>query len=465
MYAALVKHITLPFYERRRGSDLLQRMNTYKASQWLSTEALREMQFQKLSKLLKHAYDNVPLYREKFETIGAVPEDIKSFEDYAKFPTLVKKELQERLDDLTAKNADPANLLKGITSGSSGQPTIYLQERTSNRDRVAAGKRLTGIAGWDVGLRLFYLWRDSPFQIEGDKITAVDNRYVLPDTLVRRFKRRLHDRFGVVNPTLRVDPTMMTESEMADMFRRLKRFNPDVVISYVNTLYRFAQFMEDEKLSGIHPRSVIVSSESLYPHQRELMERVFGCRVYNRYGLSETGIVAIECEERNGLHINQEILHIEYQPTVSDTQEIVVTDLINHGMPILRYETGDTGVPVTGTCACGRGLERIGNLEGRVIELLPSKLGGHVNGQLFATFHWIQGVKQYQVIQDRIDAFRINIVKTGEFESRNLDPMVEVIREKFGEDAQVDVNYLDTIPFTSGGKYKLVVSKIKNQPN
>ncbi len=43
MYAALVKHITLPFYERRRGSDLLQRMKKFQASQWLSTEALREM--------------------------------------------------------------------------------------------------------------------------------------------------------------------------------------------------------------------------------------------------------------------------------------------------------------------------------------------------------------------------------------------------------------------------------------
>lgn len=463
LYASFVKNVTLPFYERRRGSDLLKRMRGFEQSQWMSTEQLRDLQFGKLRRLLDHAYHHVPLYREKFDSIGAVPEDFTSFEDFSKFPTLVKKELQERLDDLTATNADPQNLLKGITSGSSGQPTIYIQERSSNRERVAAGKRLTGIAGWDVGLRLFYLWRDSPYQIEDGKITEVDLQAGQSGSLPGRLKRAVHDRFGVVNPTLRVDPTMMTDTEMAEMFQRLRRFNPDVIVSYVNTLYRFAQYMDAEHLSGIRPRSVIVSSESLYPHQRDLMEKVFGAPVYNRYGLSETGIVAIECPERNGLHINQEILHVEYLPTVSDTQQIVVTDLVNYGMPILRYETGDTGVPVTGTCACGRGLERIGNLEGRVIELLPSKLGGHVNGQLFATFHWIEGVKQYQVIQDRIDAFRINIVRTDAYKEANIDPMVTTIKEKFGPDTQIDINYMDVIPFTSGGKYKLVVSNIKQQ--
>lgn len=459
--SAFVKHVTLPIYERRRGSDLLRRMQAYEKSQWLSAAELSALQFAKLRQLLDHAYRNVPLYREKFDAIGAVPEDFRSFDDFTKFPTLVKKELQERLNDLTARNADPQNLIEGITSGSSGQPTIYIQERSSNRERVAAGKRLTRIGGWDIGMRLFYLWRDSPFQIRDGRITAAEPSPVSGSPL-RRLRTVIHDRFGVVNPTLRVDPTMMTETEMGEMFKRLTQFNPDVIISYVNTLYRFAQFMEAENLAGIRPRSVIVSSESLYPHQRELLERVFGCRVYNRYGLSETGIVAIECAERSGLHINQEILHVEYLPTVSGKRQIVVSDLINYGMPILRYETGDTGVPVDGACACGRGLARIGNLEGRVIDLLPSKLGGHVNGQLFATFHWIEGVKQYQVIQDRIDAFRINIVRSGAFRESNLDPMLATIREKFGADARIEIHYMDAIPFTSGGKYKLVVSNIEN---
>jgi phenylacetate-CoA ligase len=461
MYAAFVKHVSLPFYEWRRGTDLLKLMRDFERSQWLPPEKLQAMQWDKLKKLLSHAYQHVPLYREKFKAIGAVPEDFRSLDDFARFPTLVKKEIQERLDDLIAATADPQNLLRGITSGSSGQPTMYVQERSSNRARVAAGKRLTRIAGWDFGLRLFYLWRDSPFIIEGDKISAATPQAQQDGSAWERLRKAINERFGVANPTIRVDPTLMSDAEMARMFARLERFKPDVIISYVNTLYRFAQYLDAEKLNAIRPRSVIVSSESLYPHQRELMEKVFGCRVYNRYGLSETGIVAIECENRDGLHINQEILHIEYVPTVTGNLQIVVTDLINQSMPILRYETGDTGRPVEGTCPCGRGLARIGNLEGRVIDILPSKVCGHVNGQLFATFHWIQGVKQYQVIQEKIDAFRINIVRTEAFRDENLEPMAATIREKFGADARIQVDFLERIPFTSGGKYKLVVSEVE----
>lgn len=460
--AAFVRTVSFPLYEWLRGSDLLRRMREFDRSQWLAPDQLKALQWERLKPLLAHAYRNVPYYQDTFKRLGATPADFRSLDDFAAFPALTKTILQERLPELLARNVPQSDLVKGVTSGSSGQPTYYVQERSSNRIRTAAGKRLTRIAGYDFGLRLFYLWRDSPFVLEGDQVNVAPPPVRTSHPLLR-LKRALHDRFGVANPTIRVDPTLLTEAEMAKMFERLKAFDPHVIISYVNTLHRFAQYLEAEGLTGIRPRSVIVSSETLYQHQRELMERVFGCRVYNRYGLSETGIVAIECPVREGLHLNQEILHLEYEPTVGGALELVVTDLINYGMPLLRYRTGDTGRPLDGVCGCGRGLARIGDLSGRIIDLLPTRLGGYVNGQLFATFHWIPGVKQYQVIQERLDAFRLKIVPTDGFHASNLDPMIQVIRERFGQDSAVAVECVPKIPFTSGGKYKLVVSEVKGR--
>jgi phenylacetate-CoA ligase len=363
---------------------------------------------------------------------------------------------------LTATNISRAELVKGVTSGSSGQPTHYIQEKSSNRIRTAAGKRLTGIAGYDLGQKLFYLWRDSPFVIEGDQVKLATEVQKASSSVLGKLKQAIHSRFGVENQTLRVDPTLMTESEMANMYEQLRLFKPDVVISYVSTLYMFAQYLDANCLVGrIVPRSVIVSSETLYPHQRELLERVFGCSVYNRYGLSETGIVAIECPVREGLHLNQEILHVESMPDSAGNSQLVVTDLINHGMPLLRYETGDTGRVIEERCACGRGLSRIVDLSGRIIDLLPTRMGGYVNGQLFATFHWIEGVKQYQVIQEKIDAFKIRIIRTPSFAENNLAPMLQTIHERFGRETSIEVDYVESIPFTRGGKYKLVVSEVK----
>ncbi|MDH3711904.1 MAG: hypothetical protein OER04_18595, partial [Cyclobacteriaceae bacterium] len=86
--------------------------------------------------------------------------------------------------------------------------------------------------------------------------------------------------------------------------------------------------------------------------------------------------------------------------------------------------------------------------------------GGHINGQFFATFHWIEGVRQYQVIQKEIDRFVIRIVTDDAFKDDNLKPMLDVIYEKFGTDAAIEVDKVDNIPFTKGCKYKLVVSEV-----
>jgi phenylacetate-CoA ligase len=463
IYAPFVKHVSLPLYHWWHGSDLIRNIRTFERSQWLPQERLKAMQWERLSGLLEHAYQHVPYYQEKFREMGAEPRDFRSFDDFAKFPTMTKRTLQERLADLTASNIPRAELAKGITSGSSGQPTTYIQEKSSNRIRTAAGKRLTGIAGYELGQKLFYLWRDSPFVIEGDQVRLATGTHQAPSSGLAKLKQAIHARVGVDNQTLRVDPTLMTEPEMGTMYERLRAFQPDVVISYVSTLYMFAQYMEANGLGGVAPRSVIVSSETLYPHQRELLERVFGCPVYNRYGLSETGIVAIECPVREGLHLNQEILHMESVTDSAGNSQLIVTDLINRGMPLLRYETGDTGRVIEECCSCGRGLSRIVDLSGRIIDQLPTRMGGYVNGQLFATFHWIEGVKQYQVIQEKLDTFKIRIVRASSFAEKNLAPMLQTIHERFGPDTSIDVEYVEHIPFTRGGKYKLVVSEVKMQ--
>jgi len=462
MYSSFVKHISFPFYQWWHGSDYLKILKEYEKSQWYSPEQLYDLQFQRLQKILIHAYENVPYYKELFADIKITPVDIQSFDDFKKIPTLTKETLQTRLEDLTAKNIPRDQLHQGVTSGSSGQPTYYHQDRNGNRIRKAAGRRLMKMVGYDIGQRVFYFWRESPYTIlGGKKVSRSDESLAVPSMLIRA-KRSLHNSFAVENQTLQFDPTQLNEEEMHKAYSRLKAFKPHLIVSYVSALYRLAQFFDAEKLTDIRPGSIVVSSETLYQHQRELMEKVFGCPVYNRYGLQETGMVAVECPERTGLHYNQEILYVENVPVTDDNNQLVITDLINVGMPLLRYETGDSASLDDSICECGRGLGRIGQLQGRIIELFPTKLGGHINGQLFATFHWIEGVRQYQVIQREIDKFVIRIVTDDTFKDANLKPMLDVIYEKFGNDAVIQIDNVDNIPFTKGCKYKLVVSEISS---
>lgn len=461
MYAHFVRHISLPFYEWWHGTDVQKTIRSFEKSQWLVNERLRAIQWTRLSEMLAHAYNNVPYYRQQFGAMGATPEDIRSFEDFAQFPVLTKQTLQERLQDLVATNIPRSELFMGVTSGSSGRPTRYYQQISTNKIRKAAGRRLLKMSGYDFGLREFYFWRESQYTIVGAEVSPVAEQKSWPISPLRKLKEALYARFAIENPIVRVDPTLLTESEMAGALDAMRRFKPHIIVAYVNSLFRFAQFLDSQNVTDIRPRSIFVSSETLHPHQRDLMQKVFDCRVYNRYGLQETGIIAVECPVGPGLHINQEILHVEFQPSIANTLQLIVTDLINHAMPLLRYQTGDTGQPIDGSCSCGRGLARIDDIQGRIIDLLPTRSGGYVNGQLFATFHWIEGVRQYQVVQQTMSAFLIRIVRGAEFSEASLEPIVQTIREHFGDDTSVRIEYAESIPFTAGGKYRLVVSEVE----
>lgn len=462
MYSSFVKHISFPFYQRWHGSDYLKRLREFERSQWFSPDQLRDIQWQRLKKVLRQAYENVSYYKTVFSALQATPEDFRSFEDFEDFPTLTKETLQEHLDDLTASNIPRDQLHQGVTSGSSGQPTYYHQDIAGNKIRKAAGRRLMKMVGYDIGKRMFYFWRSSPYTILGDKKVSAEKESTSALSLAVRMKRAAYERFGIENPTLQFDPTQLNEEEMRKVYGELKEFMPHMIVSYVSALYRLAQFFDGENLSDVRPFSIVVSSETLYQHQRELIEKVFGCPVYNRYGLQETGMVGIECPERKGLHYNQEILYVEEADVTDENKQLVITDLVNFGMPLLKYETGDSASLEKSVCNCGRGLGRIGELQGRIIELLPTKLGGHINGQLFATFHWIEGIKQYQVIQHKIDKFKIRISPDKTFKESNLKPMLETIRDRFGQDTTIDIEYMDNIPFTKGCKYKLVVSEVNS---
>lgn len=460
-YRFVLKHLTLPLYALHHGDDTMKHVRAFRRSQWLSADELHNIQRGHLRKLVRQAFEHTRYYRQLARELGATPEDIRDFDDLRKLPVLPKTTLQTRPQDLLADNIPMSKVYRGITSGSSGRPTTYYHLTSNSTTRHAAGQRLMEMAGHDYGKRIFLIWRAVTDTLDPEE-RVEESTDEKPWPI--RLKIALYHKFAIDNPTLRFDPSLLGEEQLASMRRQFERFRPDLIVSYVSSLYQFAQYVKDLGGTTVRPDSIVVSSETLYPHQRQLMEEVFGCKVFNRYGLQETGMVAVECPVGDGMHINQEILHLEYVPTVNNDLQIVVTDLLNHAMPFLRYETGDRGQPLAGPCPCGRGLARIGEIEGRVIDLLPTEDGRLVNGQVFATFHSIEGIRQYQIVQKSTTHMLVRIAINDSFQEDNVQPIVKTIKHAFGPATRVDIEYVHEIPFTKGGKYKLVVSEIAGRP-
>src|SRR5262249_37736012 len=130
---------------------------------------------------------------------------------------------------------------------------------------------------------------------------------------------------------------------------------------------------------------IVTSAEVLTEADRTLVEQTFGCPVFNRYGSREVSVIATECECRTGLHVMAEGLLVEVvrgeaHARPGELGAILVTDLLNYGMPMIRYHIGDTGSWADGACPCGRGLPRLASVAGRVSDFVVGADGRVVAG-------------------------------------------------------------------------------------
>src|SRR5262249_36293897 len=158
---------------------------------------------------------------------------------------------------------------------------------------------------------------------------------------------------------------------------------------YARSAVLFARYLEERGRTAYRPHSLITSAEVLEEEDRAVLERVFGCEVFNRYGCREVSVVASECEAHSGLHTMAEGLYIEIdiggRPAApGQTGGILVTDLLNGAMPLIRYRIGDLGAWADGPCPCGRGLPRLRNVAGRVTDFLVGCDGRLVSGVYLA---------------------------------------------------------------------------------
>src|SRR5262249_18305868 len=123
----------------------------------------------------------------------------------------------------------------------------------------------------------------------------------------------------------------------------------------------------------------------LHDWQRKSIEQVFDCKVTNRYGCEEVSLIACECERHEGLHVNADGVYVEIirngrVARPGESGSVVVTDLTNRAMPILRYQVGDVAVVSDRRCDCGRGLPLLERLEGREADYVVTPAGELISG-------------------------------------------------------------------------------------
>lgn len=440
----LIRKVVYPAYRALKRDAVLDYLEEMRRVQVLDPEAIREFQWSKMKALLEHAARKVPYYRRVFSDLGAEPGDFKSTDDLHSFPVLRKGDVRDNLEDLIAEGYPRSDLSHDETGGSTGQNLHFYVDRVSAEARRANTMRMNEWLDVKIGDRWAYLWgvRFRVSRIERVK-TGIKN-YFTNTILLSAYK--------------------MDRESVPAYLERLGRFRPHVIAGYPSALAHLTQIMREAALAPVVPELIMVSGETTYDWQRDLIEDTFGTKVYNHYGSCEFGAIARECRNRNGLHVACERLMLETSTIArsaegEEIKELIITDLDDYGMPFIRYAIEDHGDLTWEPCGCGLSLPRIRSMLGRAYDVVRAPNGNYLGGTFWG--HMLKdGVEKFQVIQDEIDRVKIVIVPEGEFTDMNRQTVIDRVREACGEEMKVEFEITTDIETARTGKHRYIISNL-----
>ena len=262
----------------------------------------------------------------------------------------------------------------------------------------------------------------------------------------------------------------MSDSVMKSFTKQLENLQPSMILGYANALELYAKYLlKNEPNHKIKLDGIVSSAETLTEEKRKTIEKALHCKVLNRYGSREVGLIASECKQQKGLHLNADNLLVELvdnqgHEVKEGNGDIVVTDFWNFGMPLIRYKLGDVGKVAESNCNCGRNLPLLGSVEGRSGDFFVKPDGSKIHGEYFThLFYELPQVKQFQMIQQSFEQIDLKIVESSRQSDRDyLEPIISKTKEMLGKQAQVNIEILDEIKPTSTGKLLFTISKISD---
>lgn len=447
--AYLRRNLFEPLQLGLSGSPRLSYWRTLEKTQWYPRERLEEIQWRRLQELWRFLWERNPFYRERFERAGLAPESLRAPADLALVPLLSKKEIRKEADRLLSLGHPKEALMHFKTGGSTGKALdIFLTEACSEL-RNACARRHDRWCGWEPGEPVGAAWGNPK----------------LPAGWKARLKEFL------VQPYLYLDTIAVSDASVLEFARSWRRLRPTMLFGHAHSLFVLAQTVKRLGITGIRPRGILSTSMMLLPHERAVIEEVFGVKVTDRYGCEEVSLIGSECERHQGLHMNVEHLYIEFlrddgsAAAPGEVAHIVVTDLMNLAMPLVRYRVEDKGCYLSGACPCGRGLPLMGNVSGRVADFLLQKDGTRVAGisLIENTLTAIPGLDQLQIVQESRDLVRLNVVPGGGFTPGALERLEGYLGELLGGGITMETRLVSEIAPEPSGKYRFSICRIPDE--
>ncbi len=348
---------------------------------------IREIQLERLRYTVRYCYENVPFYKKKLDDAGVTPDSIKTLDDIRRIPPTTKADLRDNypfgLFAVPMKNIVRIH----ASSGTTGKPTVV------------------GYTAHDLDM-----WSDCMARLcaaagaTADDIVQISFGYGM-------FTGALGLHYGLEKLGCAVVPNSSGNTEKALMYMRDFKTTALVATpSYALYMAETAKKLE-YPMSDYHLRLGLFGSEGCTPEMRTQIETAWGLFATDNYGMSELmgPGVSGECEERCGLHINEDYFLAEIvDPNTlevlgeGETGEVLITTLTKEGIPLLRYRTRDISRITYEPCKCGRTFARMDKIKGRSDDMLKIRGVNVFPSQIESVLVGMQDVSpHYQLIVRR----------------------------------------------------------------
>lgn len=442
----VIRNMFFPLASRRMGNRFAREYHERCASQWRSRQELIDLQRGRLQRLLQHALETVPFYRDWAEKEGlSLSETGDPYATILRLPVLSKRGIQQAISERFLSEAIPASgRIPYSTSGSTGIPFSFSVDRSMVGNKIARYFREMTAWGIEPGTRFLKVWGAGRVTTPGTE----EEQSFFTKWILRREEMSAFD----------------LDSERADqILRYLEEKRIPVLEAYTSTASFLASRIEEKGTALPDLSTVVVSGETLTEEQETRIAKAFGARVLNAYGSREFGRVAFSCPEGNGLHFSVEDFFAEYldldPPDPGGLKRLVLTCFSNRAQPFVRYDTGDLVLPSEASaCPCGRGLPLWKAVAGRLAERVVTPSGRHLSVHYLTLLleDYESEIRQFQAVVDRPDRLKLLIIPTGAFKEETANRVESLLREQVGNGMEVKIERVGEIPVTGDGKRPLL---------
>lgn len=444
-------HLLMPCAEPERHAGLPGRLRAIRNFERARETDQRAHQQKRLRTLLEHAYKTVPFYRRHFDEAGFHPGEARTDRPLP-LPVLTRDHLRSQSDALLSTSYKVTDLRMAASSGTTSTPVQFYRDMNGLRDKTALNLHLNARTGYEAGDSVLMLWG------------AHRDLAMNPSWRWRLYEERLMRRIPA--------PSGIISDEILERFRqRYEKHRPKVLYAYSTVLAAFASHL---KKSGMRhrPSVIIATAEVLSDPNRKLVESVFGMPLYLHYGSREVGMIGVECCAHEGLHFHPWGAYVEFDP-IGETPDgpayrLLVTDLLNYGQPLIRYDTGDCVTLTSQRCRCGSWFPLVRHILGRVGggivfadgSVVPSISVGTQMAQMGHTF---RAIAQVQFVQRSHEHLHLRyVVKDGGASAQQeLQSICNAIDSLVNRPMSWTMEMVADIPRERSGKIRLCVSEIE----